>query len=122
MSDRLHTSRTRAPDGVDEHQHLTKGSAMQHTLKIGLALVVVAAIAMSGIALAQTGSDTTSPTAAVQALPGYERLLDKLAPLVDAGTISQDQADAVAETLLHDMGGPGPRGRGLEAVREGGGR
>lgn len=91
---------------------------MRHTLKIGLALVVVAAIAMSGIALAQTGSDTTSTTAAVQDLPGYARLLDKLAPLVDAGTISQDQADAVAETLVQDMGGPGPRGRGLEAIRE----
>jgi len=81
---------------------------MRQTLKIGITLVVVAAIALSGIALAQTSSDdsTTATTVAVQDTPAYSHILDTLAPLVDDQTIDQTQAEAVAELLAQDL----PRG------------
>jgi hypothetical protein len=80
---------------------------MRHTLKIGITVVVVAAIAMSGIALAQTSGDsTTATTVAVQDTPAYSHILETLAPLVADETIDQTQAAAVAELLARDL----PRG------------
>ncbi|OFW65750.1 MAG: hypothetical protein A2Z12_03925 [Actinobacteria bacterium RBG_16_68_21] len=91
---------------------------MRQTLKIGLTLVVVAALTMSGIALAQSSDDTTGAATEVQDRPGYTRILEKLAPLVEAGTLTANQADAVAETLVADFPGPGPRGARFEAIGE----
>jgi len=89
---------------------------MRQTLKIGISLVVAAALAMSGIALAQTSDDsTTTTTVAVEDTPAYTRIVDKLSPLVEDGTLTQAQADAVAELLAADL--PlGPRGHRFEAI------
>jgi hypothetical protein len=94
---------------------------MRQTLKIGIALVVVAALAMSGIALAQTGSDSTTSTTTVQDSPRYTHLQDVLAPLVDDQTLTQTQADAVAELLAQELpmrGRPGLRFRAFEEVAD----
>jgi hypothetical protein len=87
---------------------------MRQTLKIGITLVVVAALAMSGIALAQTADDDT---VAVEDTRAYQAILEHLAPLVDDDTISQSQAEAVAAALAENMRGPGGRGRGLRALQ-----
>ncbi|MEX1207049.1 MAG: hypothetical protein WEE36_00375 [Acidimicrobiia bacterium] len=78
---------------------------MKHTLKIGITLVVVAALAMSGIALAAQTSD--DDTADVTDAPAYSRILEQLAPLVEDGTIDDTQAAAVAEHLVGSFRGPG---------------
>lgn len=87
---------------------------MRNTLKIGITLVVATALAMSGIALAQSDEDTTATTVPVQDRPGFAHLIDRLSPLVEAGTIDQTQAEAVAEALLGD--GPRLRGHRFEAI------
>jgi len=84
---------------------------MKQTLKIGITLVVVAALAMSGIALAATDDDTTVD---VVDTPAYSRIVDTLQPLVDDGTIDGDQAAAVAEFLAGQFQG---RGHGPGAFR-----
>ena len=72
---------------------------MRQTLKIAVAALVVATLAMSGIALAQTGDDATANEAVAT------RIGEQLAPLVEDGTITQAQADAVAETLAESFEG-----------------
>jgi hypothetical protein len=74
---------------------------LKQTLKIGITLVVVAALAMSGIALAQTSDDSIATEH-----PAYGRILEQLAPLVEDGTINADQAAAVAEHLTGSFKGP----------------
>ena len=86
---------------------------MKQTLKIGITVLVVAGLAMSGIALAQA-TETDAP--AVEDTAAYGRIQDKLAPLVEAGTINQGQADAVAATLAEGLRGPGG-GRGFRGIR-----
>ncbi len=76
---------------------------MKQTLKIGITVLVVASLAMSGIALAQT--DETTDEAAQNAVT---KIGEKLQPLVDDGTITADQAAAVAEALADGFQG-GPR-------------
>ena len=76
---------------------------MKQTLKIGITVLVVASLAMSGIALAQT--DETTDEAAQNAVT---RIAEKLQSLVDDGTITADQAEAVAEVLADGFKG-GPR-------------
>lgn len=88
---------------------------MRQTLKIGITMVVVAALAMSGIALAQTTDDTDAVE--VEDTRAYQAILEHLAPLVDDDTISQSQAEAVAATLAENRRGPGGRGRGLRALQ-----
>jgi len=78
---------------------------MKQTLKIGITVLVVATLAMSGIALAQT--DESTDQAAQDAVT---RIGEKLQSLVDDGTITADQAQAVAETLADGSGPKGPRG------------
>ena len=95
---------------------------MKQTLKIGAMLLVVAALAMTGVALAQSGDEATTTTTeatTVEATPLRSQIVEWLAPLVDEGTIDQSQAEAVADTLAEALPGlPGRMGRGLEMVRE----
>ena len=93
---------------------------MRQNLKIGVTVLVVAALAMTGIALAQTSNAPTT-----DAPPDADRLeaaiLERLAPLVDDGTITDDQAEAVAAHLADAFDrpfkrrpGPGVMARALE--------
>jgi len=93
---------------------------MKQTLKIGITLVVVAALAMSGIALAaQAENDTTVD---VTETPAYSRILDTLQPLVDDGTLDEGEAAAVAELLAGEFRGGRGQGpgafKGLAAVAD----
>lgn len=92
---------------------------MKQTLKIGITLVVVVALAMSGIALAAQADDDT--TLDVTETPAYSRIIEKLQPLVDDGTLDESEAAAVAELLAGEFRGPrrGPGGfHGLAAVAD----
>lgn len=73
---------------------------MKQTVKIGITILVVATLAMSGVALAQTGEDGGD---ADDVTRGVEWIMEKLAPLVDAGTISEEAAEEVAETLVNEL-------------------
>jgi 3-hydroxyacyl-CoA dehydrogenase len=79
---------------------------MKQMLKMGITVLVVSALTMSGIALAQT-DETTDDTVAQNAVT---RIAERLQELVDAGTISADQAQAVAEHLADGFHPGGPRG------------
>jgi len=93
---------------------------MKQTLKIGITLMVVVALAMSGIALAaQADEDTASGD--VTETPAYSRIIEKLQPLVDDGTLDESEAAAVAGLLAGEFRGPrrGPGGfHGLAAVAD----
>lgn len=89
---------------------------MKQTLKIGITLVVVAALAMSGIALAAVAADDDGGTADAAGTSVYSRILDQLSPLVEDGTIDDDQAAAVAEHLAGSFRGPGRGGRALHGL------
>ncbi len=98
---------------------------MKQTLKIGAMVLAVAALAMTGVAVAQSGGEaTTGEVTTAQATTGEvtplrTRIVEWLAPLVEDGTIDESQAEAVADTLAEALPGPhGPMGRGLEAFRE----
>jgi hypothetical protein len=98
---------------------------LKQTLKIGAMLLVIAALTMTGVALAQSGSDQSGGNAVTSATaehPVVSRILEWLAPLVDGGTITQSQADAVAQTLAQELPAPGAVFRavfrGVELVRE----
>ena len=88
---------------------------MKQTLKIGITALVVATLAMSGIALAQT--DESTDEAAQNAVT---RIAEKLQSLVDDGTITADQAEAVAEVLADGFrrGGRGHNGPNRGAIAE----
>lgn len=92
---------------------------MRQTLKIGITIVVVAALTMSGIALAQTDDEAPVGEGASR---GVAAIVQKLGPLVEAGTIDQDQAQAVAETLADGVAFRRPQQRrlvhGLRAAAE----
>lgn len=90
---------------------------MKQTLKIGVTALVVAALTMSGIALAQTSE---APAEAVNQ-EAVSRIAERLQALVDDGTITSDQAQAVAETLAEGFrpgAHKGHRGPQLGAVAE----
>ena len=93
---------------------------MKQTLKIGAMLLVVAMLAMTGVALAQSDDEaTTDPATTVEETPLRSQIVEWLAPLVTEGTIDQSQAEAVADTLAEALPRPhGPMGRGLEGLRE----
>jgi polyhydroxyalkanoate synthesis regulator phasin len=90
---------------------------MKQTLKIGVTVLVVATLAMSGIALAQTDDSTDE-----YQQNAVTRIAEKLQALVDDGTISSDQAEAVAEFLAAQgpigRGGPGGRHGNFGAIAE----
>lgn len=70
---------------------------MRHAVKLGVIVLAVAVLAMSGLALAQT--DDTPDEQNTTAPDRTRGILDHLAPLVEEGVISQEQAEAVAEHL-----------------------
>ncbi len=92
---------------------------MKQTLKIGITIMVVAVLAMSGIALAQTNDEAPDGEDASRAVAA---IVKKLGPLVEAGTIDEGQAQAVAETLADGSGHRRPQQRravhGLKAAAE----
>ena len=84
---------------------------MKPSLKAALTLLVVLGLVVGGVALAQTdGEDPPAP----QASRGYSLLLGRLAPLVEEGVISQQQAEAVADHLTSRE----HRGRGSTRLLE----
>jgi len=95
---------------------------MRQTLKTGFLVLVVAALVTSGIALAQTADENAEGDTPAT------RIMERLAPLVEDGTITEGQAQAVSDTLAegfgirgdgHKPGSPrGHRGAGGEAVAE----
>jgi len=93
---------------------------LKQTLKIGAMLLVVAALAMTGVALAQSDDAATAdPATTIEETPIRSKIVEWLAPLVDEGTIDQSQAEAVADTLAEALPRPpGPMGHGIEAIRE----
>ena len=91
---------------------------MRKTLKLGITLLVVAAVATSGVALAfqDAGSDDLN----LADSPVFQRIVDELGPLVEDGTITAAQAEAVAGALAEarpERGGR-QRGPGPEAIAE----
>jgi len=101
---------------------------LKQTLKIGVMLAVVAALVTTGIAVAQSDDDSpvfsvvedtagANDTALGDERPIRSRILEWLAPLVDDETVTQEQAEAVADTLADHL--PRLRAglvRGLHAV------
>lgn len=86
------------------------------SISLGAGLVVGSAaglIAVPAISGAQTSSSTTAAATAPADRPDPSvRLNETLKPLVDAGTITQAQADAVIAALKADMPAHGDRGPG----------
>lgn len=68
---------------------------MRQTLKIGAVVLTVAALTMSGIALAQSDESTDDGAAR----PAVTKIMERLQDLVTDGTISSEQAEAVAQHL-----------------------
>ncbi|MFH5823695.1 hypothetical protein [Georgenia sp. AZ-5] len=87
-------------------------------------LAAATALALTGIGLtlpasAETASEDAAGTGQSLLADRLERIRDALTELVDGGTLTEDQADAVAETLndseaLGPYGGPGVHGGGLD--------
>lgn len=94
---------------------------MKQTLKIGAVVLAVAALAMTGVAVAQSDAEgSVFEAATLEDSPLRSKIVEWLAPLIDEGTIDQGQAEAVADTLAERLP-PAPRvavARGLEAVRQ----
>ncbi|MFQ5948805.1 MAG: hypothetical protein ACE5KX_08095 [Acidimicrobiia bacterium] len=91
---------------------------MRQSLKIGVIVLVVAALAAGGLALAQTGEEPeyASEPIPVEETRIYQHLLERLAPLVEDGTITQGQAEAVAAQLAPEGRRPRPRVRRGRAI------
>lgn len=84
------------------------------SISLGAGLIVGSAaglIAVPAVSGAQSTSSTTASAPANRPDPSV-RLNETLKPLVDAGTITQAQADAVIAALKADMPERGERGRG----------
>lgn len=106
---------------------------MKQTLKIGAMLLAVALVATAGIAIAQAGdgspvfstvadeaaTETADVAGSADDTPLRSRLMIWLAPLVSSGTITDEQAEAVADTLAEHLPRLGHRAaRGLMALDE----
>jgi hypothetical protein len=84
------------------------------SISLGAGLIVGSAaglIAVPAVSGAQSTPSTTATAPANRPDPSV-RLNETLKPLVDAGTITQAQADAVIAALKADMPERGERGRG----------
>jgi hypothetical protein len=97
---------------------------MRSTIKVAITILVVAALATTGVALALDDDAGTDPAATEPAGDDerVERIVAALEPLIEDGTITLDQAEAVAEVLdahrpMHRRGGHGP-GHGIDEVAE----
>jgi hypothetical protein len=98
---------------------------MRQTLKIGFVTLAVAALVTSGIALAQTDDTAVEPAVVTEGdtapeARASERVLELLGPLVEDATITEAQAEAVAEVLAEGLERRrgGRHGFGLEAAAE----
>jgi len=95
---------------------------MRSTLKIGAVVLVAAFLVTTGIALALVDDDVTTDTPAAEEAPAVAgRIMDVLAPLVADGTITEAQAEAVADALaetLADHPRRGGSGRLLDGVED----
>ena len=91
------------------------------SISLGAGLIVGSAaglIAVPAVSGAQSTSRTTASAPANRPDPSV-RLNETLKPLVDAGTITQAQADAVIAALKADMPERGERGRGGKGANGG---
>jgi 3-methyladenine DNA glycosylase/8-oxoguanine DNA glycosylase len=87
---------------------------MKQTLKIAVTVLAVAAVTMSGIALAQSDEDGATDA---EVNPAVEAIVERLAPLVEDGIIDREQAEAVAEALADGFGpGRGMRRGGMHGL------
>lgn len=77
----------------------------------GAAALVVGGAALTGAAAATT-DDATTGTVVDRVAERVERIAEALGGLVDDGTITEDQADTVAETLAESDALRGPGGHG----------
>jgi hypothetical protein len=117
----LNESRTSGPDADGRQGHTTRattGVVLKQTLKIGVTVLVVAALAMSGIALAQSDEEAPADDGADRAAAA---IVERLAPLIEDGTITEAQAEAVAGTLADGFGRPRPPRalfKGLDAAAD----
>lgn len=84
---------------------------------LGIAGVTGLAVTTGALAPASAATEQSTPDERSWLADRVERIKDALAGLVGDGTISQEQADAVAETLAEEapfgMHGPGHHGRML---------
>ena len=71
---------------------------MRKIMKTLVVMVVTGALVFSGIALAQSEEQTPAP--------GIDRVVERLQPLVDDGTITAEQAEAVAAFLVEELERP----------------
>ena len=99
-------------DRVPPDRSDTEEGVMKQTLKIGFTVLVVAALTMSGIALAQTDESATDE----EVSRGVSAIVEQLAPLIEDGTITEAQAEAVAGELADGFGPRGPRQRGPKGL------
>ncbi len=93
--------------------------SLMNILKLGLLVLVVAGLVMSGLALAQSESATEPAGLDAADERAIALLVELLTPLVDDGTITDTQAEAVAEHLATSVDGPraaANRGRKLLAA------
>lgn len=121
-----------------ECRELEKEDLMRMRMRTAVVAGTIAVAGITGFAFvrpallsasASTSAGTASPTPASSAQPDQpkpgppdhlrERLKDVLADLVKAGTLTQKQADAVAEKL-GEIGIRGPQGRGGPHLHLGG--
>ena len=85
---------------------------MRQTLKTGFTVLVVAALVMSGVALAATDETPTVE----EVSPGVSAIVEKLAPLIEDGTITEAQAEAVGRRLAEEFGHRRPHHRGSQGL------
>ncbi len=69
---------------------------MGHSLRIGAAMVVVVGLVMSGLAVARAVDE---PGSAGEPIGSEQVILEALAPLLEDGTLTADQGEAVAAEL-----------------------
>ena len=72
---------------------------MRHTIKTGIIVLVVAALTMTGFALAQESTEDDTAESPTETIDFADRIREQLQGLVDEGVIDSDQADAIAETF-----------------------
>lgn len=100
----------------------TKKKSPKKYVALGLGIGIAAGtlggvVALPTLSGAQTSSDSTATAPADRPDHG-QRFDDALQPLIDAGTITQEQADAVKQALKDARPKGGPRGMQLDAVAQ----